>query len=84
MHEVWKRKQVHEDARNMLRTKTLVGKFWKLEKASPWRSRFGKKNGPAGRSFDGVQKMLGLRTTEDGTTTDRKPEQVGTNECGKM
>ena len=39
-----KRQQVHEDARDMHTTKILVGKFWKMVTATPWRSRFGKKN----------------------------------------
>ena len=29
MYEMWKRKQIHEDARNMYRTKILVGEFGK-------------------------------------------------------
>ena len=39
MHEVWKRQQVHEDARKMHKTKILVGKLWKMVKASPWEVR---------------------------------------------
>ena len=37
MHEMWK-KQIHEDARKMHRTKILVKKFGKMEKASFGRS----------------------------------------------
>ena len=32
MHEVWKRQQVHEDARKMHMAETLVNFFWKWEK----------------------------------------------------
>ena len=33
VYEMWKRKQAHEDARKMYRTKLPVKKFEKLEKA---------------------------------------------------
>ena len=45
MQEVWKRKQVHEGARNIYSTNIFVGKCWKVVKATPNKSRFGKKNG---------------------------------------
>ena len=32
MYEMWKRKQIHKDARNMYRAKILVKKFGKMEK----------------------------------------------------
>ena len=38
MYEMWKRKQIHEDARNMYRTKILVKKFGNMEKAPFGRS----------------------------------------------
>ena len=44
MHEVCKRQQVHEDARNMHRADVLVRKIGKMENVSPGRSRFGKEN----------------------------------------
>ena len=38
MYEMWKRQQKHEDARKMYRTKILVKKFGKMEKAPSGRS----------------------------------------------
>ena len=38
MFEMWKRKQMHEDARKMHRTKILVKKFGKMEKSPSGRS----------------------------------------------
>ena len=38
MHKVWKRQQVHENARKMHRAEVFVGKFGKMKKASLWRS----------------------------------------------
>ena len=37
MYEMWKRKQIHEDARKMHRTNILVKKFGEMEKASSGR-----------------------------------------------
>ena len=36
MYEVWKRKQMHEDARKMHRTKIIVKKFGKMGKGGIW------------------------------------------------
>ena len=36
VYEVWKRKQVHEDVRKMHRTKILVRKLGKMDKATFW------------------------------------------------
>ena len=69
MPEMWKRQQVHENARNMCTAEILSNNFGKMGKATYVRTRYGKKNGQAGRSFDVVQKMLRLCTTEDGTKT---------------
>ena len=45
--------------------------FWvKMWKATCGRTRHGKKNGPAGRILDLVQKKLGICATENGTKTD--------------
>ena len=63
---MWKRQQVHEDAREMHRAEVIVRKLGKMEKATLGRPRFGKKNGQAGRSSDLVQKMLGLCEAENG------------------
>ena len=41
-----------------------------MEKATFGRTRYGNKNGQAGSSFDLVQKMFGLRETENGTEID--------------
>ena len=38
MYEMWKRKQIHGDARKMYRTKILVKKLEKMEKAPSGRS----------------------------------------------
>ena len=38
MHEVWKRQQVHEDARKMHRTKILVKNAGKMVKEAPMMS----------------------------------------------
>ena len=40
MHEVWKRQQVHEDARKMHRDKVPVRNFWKMEKSGTWEVQF--------------------------------------------
>ena len=55
---------------NVLGSKCLSKNLGRWEKATYGRARCGKKNGQAGRSFDLVQNMLGLRTTENGTLTD--------------
>ena len=54
----------------MYRTKILVGKCWEVVKATFGRTRYGEKNGQAGRSFDLVQRMFGLCETENGTEID--------------
>ena len=36
MHEMWKRKQVHEDARKMYRTKIILNKFGNYEEDDIW------------------------------------------------
>ena len=66
MHEVWKRKQVH-DARKMHRIKIVVEKIGKTEKVSPGRPRFGKKSGQTRGGPDFVSEMLGLREAENAT-----------------
>ena len=38
MYEMWKRKQTHEDARKMNRTKNIVKKFGKMVKAPSGRT----------------------------------------------
>ena len=38
MYEMWKRKQIHEDAKKMYRTRMLVKKFGKMVKAASGRS----------------------------------------------
>ena len=70
MHEMWKREQVHANARKMYRAEILGKEFGIMGNATHGRTRYGKKNGQAERSFDLVQIVLGLRTTENGTTTD--------------
>ena len=50
--------------------KILGNNFGNMEKATYGRTRYGQKNGLAGRSFDLVQKMVGLCTTENGTKND--------------
>ena len=67
MHEMGKKQQVHEDARKMYRTKIFVGKFWKVEKATPGRPRFSKMCGQARRSSDMVQKVFGICEAKNGT-----------------
>ena len=75
MHEVWKRQQVHEDARKMYRVEVLVRKLWEngesdirehgkftLEVAICSEEWIG--------SSDLVQKMLGLCEAENGTKVD--------------
>ena len=85
-NEMWKTQQVHEDARTMYRAEILGNMFGKMEKATLRETRNCKKNGQAGRSFDLVQKLFGLRTAEHGTLTDEllQAEQVGTKGHGKM
>ena len=51
--------------------KHLSNKIAKMGKATFGRTRYGKKDEQAGRSVDLVQKMLGLRTTENVSTTVR-------------
>ena len=70
MSVMWKRQQVHEDARTMYRAEILGKDFGKMVNATYGRTRYGEKNGQAGRSFDLVQKMLGLRTKENEITID--------------
>ena len=38
MYEMWKRKQIYEDAKTMYRTRIIVKKFGKMEKATFGRS----------------------------------------------
>ena len=85
--KMWKRQQVHEDGRSMYRVEkpgNFVGR--NVEKTKYGRTRYGKKNGQAWRSFDLVQKMLWLHTTENGTKTDEllQTGEGGTTEDGKM
>ena len=60
----------------MYRANVPVNMFGNMEKATCGRTRCGKKNGQARRSFDLVPKMLGLWETESGTRTD-EPLQTG-------
>ena len=83
MHEVWKRQQVHEDARKMHRAEVLDRNFGKKGKATCGRPRFGEKSGQAGRSSDLVQKCSGHARPEHGMNC-CKPELVGTKEHGKI
>ena len=70
MHEMWKRQQVHENARNMHRAEVLVKDLGELENATFERARYGKKNGQAGRSFHPVQNMFGPCEAKHGTNID--------------
>ena len=70
MSEIWKKKQIHEDARKMYRVKIPVKTIGKMLKATFGRPRYRKKNGQAGRSSDLVQKVLGLCEAENGTHID--------------
>ena len=47
MHEVWKRKQIHEDAKENAQDQKSRRKAWKMEKTTLGRSRPGQKNGQA-------------------------------------
>ena len=38
MYEMWKRKQIHENARKMFRTKILVKKFWENGQDNNWKA----------------------------------------------
>ena len=70
----------------MYRAEILGNFVGKIEKAKYGRTRCGKENGQAWRSFDLVQKMLWLRTTENGTKTDEllQTGEGGTTEHGKL
>ena len=61
MCEMWKRKQIHEDARKMHQTTSFANNFGEMEKASFGRSWLGQKNGQIRRSPDMLHKMLGIR-----------------------
>ena len=70
MFKVWKRQQVHEDVTEIHRAAVTVRKPGKMVKETPGKPRFGEKNGYAGGGCDLVQKMLGIRETENGTKID--------------
>ena len=70
MYKMWKRKQIHEDARKMNRTKSNVKRFGKKERAPFGRSWPGKKNGQAGRGSDMVQKVFRICEAKNGTEID--------------
>ena len=67
MHEMWQKQQVHEHAKKMYSAEIFVKELGNMEKATFGRPRYGKKKG---RSFDLVQKVLGLCETENGTKND--------------
>ena len=58
-----KYKKMHENVQG----RNTWGIFWEMRKATSGRTRYGEKNGQARSSFDLVQKMLRLRTTENET-----------------
>ena len=66
MHEVWKKQQVHEDAREMYRTQVLVEKMENGESVTLevmiW-------SGQMGRSPDMVQKVFGICDAKNGIET---------------
>ena len=66
MYEMWKRKQIYEDAKKMYRTKILVKKFGKMEKTTFGRSSRREKNGQAGRGPD-VQKVFWICEAKNAT-----------------
>ena len=83
MSEMWRRQQVHEDARKAYRAETCGNIFGKMEKATYGRTRYGKKNGQARRSFDLVHKNA-LPNMGPKLMNCCKPEQVGTKVYGNL
>ena len=67
MYELWKRKQIHEDARKMHRTETPVKKFGKMEKTPFGGHDLVRRKDRKRRGIEMVQKMLGIREAEIGT-----------------
>ena len=85
MREVWKRQQVHEDARNMHRAKTLVpknGKWFKRHLGGHDVVRLDRQ----GEVLIWCRKCSGNARQRMGPKLRKycKPEQVGTREYGKM
>ena len=55
MYEVWKKWEVHQNARKVHRAEVLVRKVGQMGKATFGRPRFGEKSSQAGRNIDLVQ-----------------------------
>ena len=66
MYEMWKRTEIHEDARNMYRTKILVKKFGEMVK-TPSGSHDLVRRMETGGGINVVQKVLGIREGKNGT-----------------
>ena len=64
---MWKRKQIHEDFREMYRTDISYEKLGKIEKAPFGRPWSAQKDGQTWRSPDMVQKVFGIREAKNGT-----------------
>ena len=78
---VWKRQQVHEDARKIHKSKILVNiclERW--ERRHLGRTRYGKKNGQAREVLIWCRKCSGNASWKNCC----KPQNMGTTECSKM
>ena len=67
MYEMWKREQIHEDARTLQWTNIFVKKLGKLGKTPSGRSCLRQKNGQTGRCIHMVQKVIWIRDEKNGT-----------------
>ena len=86
MYEMWKRKQIHEDARKMNITKIPDKKLGIMGRRQLGGHDLVRRTDRQGEVLIRLQKVFGIRDAKNRTETDdrRKPEQMGTKECGKM
>ena len=86
MHEVWKRQQEHEDARNMHRANILVNKCWKNGEGHLGGHDLVRRMDRQGEVLIWCRKCSGYARQRMGPKLKNccKPEQVGTKEYGKM
>ena len=82
MREVWKRQQIHEEAKKMHRTQIFVKHFWEIGKPITQEVTIGRKSGWTREILIWCRKCSGFVRQRMGPTLMSccKPEQVGTKE----
>ena len=84
---MWERKQIHEDAGKMYRTKIPVKKFWKMGEGAIWEvMTFVRRMDRQGEVLIWCTKCSGYARQRTGPKLFNccRPEQMGTKEFGRM